>query len=603
MGSLHQIALFLGAALLIVPLFKRFGLAVVIGYLAAGIIIGPDVTGLVSDGRSVLHVAEYGVVMLLFLIGLELEPSRLWVLRKSVFGLGSLQMLGTGGLFTGLGIFFGYPPTVSVIAGFGLAMSSTAFVLQLLAEKNQLTSQHGRQAFAILLFQDLAVIPLLAIIPLLSGQKGEAHDLMDLLRIAGIFAALIFSSRTLIRPAFRFIANSGAPELFTGAALFIVLGIASLMEFLGLSMALGAFLAGVLLADSEYRHELEASIQPFKSLLLGLFFMAVGMTADLDLLAADTLSIVAAAIGLMLVKFAILLIIGRISGNSLLSSVSLGVSLAQGGEFAFVLFTTAAASNSIDTALMERLVLIVTVSMALTPLAFMVLERWLEPRLKPQSKRAFDVIEESGNPVIIAGFGRFGQIVARVLRMHRIGFTALEADARQVDFVRRFGNRVYYGNPAHHELLRSAGVGKAKIFVLAIDDVRDSVRTAEAVHRHYPNVKIFARARDRAHAYQLMDIGVHVINREMYLSSLDLARQVLEGLDFTPEQAQQGVNTFRDYDDELMRRQHAIYQDEAKLIESAREAMKELESLFESDQKAAAKQKPDEGPRSMHIDQ
>ncbi|MDQ8037722.1 MAG: monovalent cation:proton antiporter-2 (CPA2) family protein [Pedobacter sp.] len=603
MGSLHEIALFLGAALLIVPLFKRFGLAVVIGYLAAGIIIGPDVMGFVSDGRSVLHVAEYGVVMLLFLIGLELEPSRLWVLRKSVFGLGSLQMLGTGALFTGLGIFLGYTPAVSVIAGFGLAMSSTAFVLQLLAEKNQLTSQHGRQAFSILLFQDLAVIPLLAIIPLLSGHKGEGHDLMDLLRIVGVFAALIFSSRTLIRPTFRFIANSGAPELFTGAALFIVLGIASLMEFLGLSMALGAFLAGVLLADSEYRHDLEASIQPFKSLLLGLFFMAVGMTADLDLLAADTLGIISAAVGLMLVKFAILLIIGRLAGNSLLSSLSLGVSLAQGGEFAFVLFTTAAAADSIDTALMERLVLIVTVSMALTPLAFMVLERWLEPRLKPQDNRAFDVIEENDNPVVIAGFGRFGQIVARVLRMHKIGFTALEADARQVDFVRRFGNQVYYGNPAHPELLRAAGVGKAKIFVLAIDDVRDSVRTAEAVHRHYPKVKIFARARDRAHAYQLMDIGVHVINREMYLSSLDLARQVLEGLDFPPERAQQGVNTFRDYDDELMRRQHAIYQDEAKLIESSREAMKELESLFESDQQAAEKQKPDEGPRSVHIDQ
>lgn len=602
MGSLHEIALFLGAALLIVPLFKRFGLAVVIGYLAAGIAIGPDMLGLVSDGRSVLHVAEYGVVMLLFLIGLELDPSRLWVLRKSVFGLGSMQMLGTGTLFTGLGIFFGYPLAVSVIAGFGLAMSSTAFVLQLLAEKNQLTSQHGRQAFSILLFQDLAVIPLLAIIPLLSGHKGEGHDLMDLLRIAGVFAVLIFSSRTLIRPAFRFIANSGAPELFTGAALFIVLGIAALMEFLGLSMALGAFLAGVLLADSEYRHDLEASIQPFKSLLLGLFFMAVGMTADLDLLAADTLGIVAAAIGLMLIKFAVLLIIGRLAGNSLLSSMSLGVSLAQGGEFAFVLFTTAAASGSIDTGMMERLVLIVTVSMALTPLAFMALERWLEPRFKQHDNRAFDVIEENENPVIIAGFGRFGQIVARVLRMHRIGFTALESDARQVDFVRRFGNKVYYGNPAHIELLRSAGVGKAKIFVLAIDDVRDSVRTAEAVRRHYPKVKILARARDRNHAYQLMDIGVHVINREMYLSSLDLARQALEGLGFPPERAQESVDKFRRYDDELMQRQQAIYQDEVKLMESSLAAMKELEDLFESDHKAAENNVQGNEPRSIHID-
>ncbi|MDP2228620.1 MAG: monovalent cation:proton antiporter-2 (CPA2) family protein, partial [Moraxellaceae bacterium] len=536
MDSLHQIALFLGAALLVVPLFKRFGLAAVIGYLAAGIAIGPDALGFVSDGRSVLHIAEYGVVMLLFLIGLELEPSRLWVLRKSVFGLGSLQMLSTGALFTGFGIFFGYSLTLSLIVGFGLAMSSTAFVLQLLSEKNQLTSQHGRQAFAILLFQDLAVIPLLAIIPLLSGKDG-GQDWTDLLRIILAFALLIVSSRTLIRPAFRFIANSGTPELFTGAALFIVFGIALLMESLGLSMALGAFLAGVLLADSEYRHELEASIQPFKSLLLGLFFMAVGMTADLDLLATDTFGIVSAAIGLMLMKFAVLLLIGRLSGNSLNTSMSLGVTLAQGGEFAFVLFTTAAGSGVIETAMMERLVLIVTLSMALTPLAFLLLERWLAPRLKPQDGRDFDTIDAHDNPVIIAGFGRFGQIVARVLRMHHIGFTALEADVRQVDFVRRFGNKVYYGNPAHPELLRAAGVGKAKIFVLAMDDVKDSVHTAECVRRNYPDVAIYARARDRAHAYQLMDIGVKVINRETYLSSLDLAEKVLQGLGISADEA------------------------------------------------------------------
>jgi len=320
------------------------------------------------------------------------------VLRKPVFGLGSLQMLGTGAVFTGVGLFLGQPLAISAVIGFGLAMSSTAFVLQLLSQKNQLTSQHGRQSFAILLFQDLAVIPLLAAIPLLAGRGDGGHDWDDLLRIVLVFAALIISSRVLIRPAFRLIASSGAPELFTGAALFIVVGIALLMEALGLSMALGAFVAGVLLADSEYRHDLEASIQPFKSLLLGLFFMAVGMTADLDLLAASPVVIVGAAVALMLVKFALLVGVGRLAGATTHTSVNLGVALAQGGEFAFVLFTTAAGSGLIDRALMEWLVLVVTVSMALTPLAFIAHERWLEPRLKPRESRDFDVIEDTETP-------------------------------------------------------------------------------------------------------------------------------------------------------------------------------------------------------------
>lgn len=586
MELLQIVAVFLGTTLVMVPLLKRLGLASVIGYLATGVLLGPHALGLLHDPHDVLEFAEYGVVLLLFLIGIELEPSRLWVLRRSVFGLGGLQVLVTGLLFTGLALALGYAAPVSFLVGAGLALSSTAFALQLLSEKNQLTTRHGRQAFAILLFQDMAVIPLLALLPWLGGQSTHYGwtDLGKLLLVGGVF---VLSSRALVRPALRFVASAGTPEVFTAAALFLVCGAALLTGFLGISMSLGAFAAGVLLADSEYRHEIEASLQPIKSLLLGLFFIAVGMTADLPLLRTEALPILGAVLALMLLKCLVLLLVGRLAGTDLRNNLQLGVTLAQGGEFAFVLFSAAVGQGVMPEPLAQRLILIVTLSMALTPPAVLLLERLLATWLAPRDERAFDEVPDQHNPVVIAGFGRFGQIVARVLRMHRIGFTALEADVRQVDFVRRFGNQVYYGNPANLDLLRSAGVDKAKVFVLAMDDVRDSVRTAEAMHRHFPQVAVFARARDRAHAYQLMDIGVQVINRETYLSSLDLAQQILVALGLDTAQAERNIRRFRDYDEKLVRRQHAIYQDEAKLIESVKESMRELEQLFESDERAA----------------
>lgn len=587
MKLLQTMIIFLGAALVMVPLLKRTGLASVIGYLATGVLLGPHVMGLISDTHEVLEFSEFGVVMLLFLIGLELQPSRLWVLRHSVFGLGGLQVLLTGLLFMGAGLLAGFSPAISFLVGFGLAMSSTAFVLQLLSEKNQLTSQHGRKAFAILLFQDLAVVPLLAAIPLLAG-KSAAISWMDAGKIMLVAALFVISSRTLVRPAFRFIASAGAREMFTAAALFIVIGSAILTELLGVSMAMGAFAAGVLLADSEYRHELEASLQPFKGLLLGLFFIAVGMTADVALLAREPLAMIGLALLLMTLKFLLLMLIGRLSGADLHCNVHLGVALSQGGEFAFVLFTAAASGKLLPVALAEQLILVVTLSMALTPLAFVVLEKVVDPWLRRDERREFDTVPDHDTPVIIAGFGRFGQIVARVLRMHHIPFTALEADVRQVDFVRRFGNRVYYGNPANNELLRAAGAAKARIFVLAMDNVEDSMRTAESVRHYFPHIAVYARARDRAHAYRLMDLGVKVINRETYLSSLDMAEKVLAGLGLSAEKAASGVARFRQYDEELMTRQHAIYQDEASLMETTRQAMEELESLFESDEQAAA---------------
>lgn len=592
MTLLTQTALFLGAALFIVPLCHRIGLATVLGYLITGIIIGPNLLNLAGNAETVLHFAEFGVVMLLFLIGLELEPSRLWVLRRSIFVLGGLQVLVTGSLFTGAGLLCGFSTTTSAIAGFGLAMSSTAFVMQLLAEKKQLATRHGREAFAILLFQDMAVIPILAVLPILSGGSTQNYNLMYFAKVLGLFALLIVGSRIVLRPAFRLIAASKANELLTAAALFIIIGIAVVMEKLGLSMALGAFVTGVLLADSPYRHELEANIQPFKGLLLGLFFMAVGMSADMNRLINEPLLIVGGALALMLIKFTILVLIGKLVGNPWQVSIRLGVTLAQGGEFAFVLFSTASSFHLLPSELSDRLILVVTLSMALTPLTFWLLEKKIEPLWGKKEKRDYDEIgaEDHYNPVVIAGFGRFGQIIARVLRMHKIRFTALEGDARQVDFVRRFGNNIYYGNPSHVEMLRAAHLDKAKVFILAIDDVDDSIRTAVQVRHYYPHLPILARARDRRHAYMLMDLGVKIIAREMFPSSLEIAEKALIEAGLSPERAAQGVATFRQYDEKLMVRQQAFYQDEASLMASTQQAMAELEDLFESDEHAANKQ-------------
>lgn len=586
MTLLGQATIFLGAALLIVPLCHRFGLATVLGYLITGILIGPNMLDVAGDAQTVLHFAEFGVVMLLFVIGLELEPSRLWVLKRSIFVLGGLQVFVTGCLFSTIGLALDFSLVTSCIAGFGLAMSSTAFVMQLLADKKQLTTRHGREAFAILLFQDIAVIPLLAVLPILSGTGTQEYNLTYFAKVIGVFALLIIASRIVIRPIFRLIAASKANELLTAAALFIIIGIAVVMDKLGLSMALGAFVTGVLLADSEYRHELEANIQPFKGLLLGLFFMAVGMSTDMYRLINEPLLIIGGAMLLMSLKFIVLIVIGKIVGNTWQTSIRLGVTLAQGGEFAFVLFSSATGLKLLPVELSDRLILIVTLSMALTPLAFFLLARFVEPLWNKAEKRDFDEIaaDDHDNPVVIAGFGRFGQIIARILKMHKISFTAIEGDARQVDFVRRFGNKIYYGNPSHIEMLRAAKLDKAKVFILAVDEVNDSIRIAMQVRHYFPHLRILARARDRRHAYQLMDIGVQVIRRELYASSLEIALHALIEVGLSPERAAQGVQQFRDYDEKLLIRQQAFYQDEESLIASNKQAMRDLEELFDSDE-------------------
>jgi monovalent cation:proton antiporter-2 (CPA2) family protein len=586
MNVLSEAALFLAAAVVTVPLFRRFKLGAVLGYLAAGVIIGPFGLRFVSAVDNVMHFAELGVVLLLFVIGLELQPSRLWVLRRSVFGLGSAQVLATGAVIGAIALTLGLGFDSALVIGLGLAMSSTAFVLQILAEKGQLTARHGRSAFAILLFQDLAVIPLLALIPLLGA--GDAHAAggnawLGALKAIAVIVAVIAGGRYLLRPVLQAIAESGIQEIFTAASLLVVIGTSLLMTSVGLSMSLGAFLAGVLLADSEYRHELEADIEPFKGLLLGLFFISVGMSADLGLIVSHPVAIVGATIGLMLVKAVILLAIGLISGHSRASSRGLAVALSQGGEFAFVLFGLAADNGIMGHTLADSLVIVVTLSMALTPLAFALNDALLGRWSRKPKEEAFDEIEESDSRVIIAGFGRVGQIVGRLLRAKRIAFTALDKSAEQVNTVRRFGARSYYGDASRLDVLRAAGAGKAAILVLAIDDVEASLRTAENARKHFPKLKIYARARNRFHAYRLMDIGVDFLLRETLLSSLELARNVMLGLG-TPEwQARDATETFRRFDERQLQRQHAVYHDETQLIQTAKDAHRELEGIFDAD--------------------
>ena len=584
---LEQIAIFLTATVLIVPLFKGLGLGTVLGYLIAGMLIGPWGLELVSDVENTLHFSELGVVLLLFIIGLELQPSRLWVLRRTVFGLGSAQLLLSAlpvALLAAAAMGQGW--LAAVVIGVGAAMSSTAFVLQTLAERGELTMRHGRDSFAILLFQDLAVIPVLAIVPLLAvgpelSQKGV--DWLGIMRALAVIVAMVVVGRQLLRLAFRSVARFGTREIFTAAALLVVVGTALLMHTLGLSMSLGAFLAGVLLADSEFRHEIEAELEPFKGLLLGLFFIAVGMSVNLGLIGEQGLLLIGLATVLILIKFTVLYLIGRLAGGGRDAARNLGIALAAGGEFAFVLFSLARDHRIVAAETAETLVMVITLAMVLAPVLFLVNDKLLKPWAARHEEPEYDRIDEPANPVVIAGFGRFGQIIARILRMRGIAFTALEISQPQVDFVRKFGSKIYYGDASRLELLRAAKVENTKLFVLAIDNIETSVKIASVLRKHFARVPIYARARNRFHCHKLMDLKVEVLYRDTYLSSLEMAREVLYGLGVARAEGERTVRMFRDYDEALLKRQHAIYHDETALIQSAKQAADELHSLFESD--------------------
>lgn len=590
--ALDEIAVLLAALALAAPLARWFGMAAVLGYLFAGVLIGPFGVGALfstSDAEKILHISEFGVILLLFLIGLELRPKRLIAMRQAIFGLGSEQVILSAMALTLVGILIGYPWQPALFAGSALALSSTAFALQVMEENGELSTRHGRQAFGVLLFQDLAAIPLIAIAPFFAAaQISEIHsfDYTAVLKGLATIAAVIIIGRYVLDGVFRLVALSRVKEAMTAAGLLTVVGVALVMQQAGLPASLGAFIAGALLAESSYRHQLEADIAPFEGLLLGMFFTAIGMSLNLALLVSIPGSVIVLTLALMATKAVVLYALGRRHGLDSAASRRLALVLAQGGEFAFVLFTVAQANNIFGKSTADLLAVVVTLSMALTPL-LLIIERKLFP--KREAAKAFDPMPENDGHVLIAGFGRFGQIIARVLRAKGIAFTALDYSAEQIEFVRRFGSAAFYGDATRPEVLHAAQIDKAKAFVLAIDDIEASMRTAAYVKAHYPDLPIYARARNRTHAHQLLDLGVTALQRETFLSSLELTRQLLTGLGYSDRVATRAIQTFKAHDERRLIEDYKHASDMEKLQEKARSDAVRLDKLFQEDEAEEAK--------------
>ncbi|MCW5579233.1 MAG: monovalent cation:proton antiporter-2 (CPA2) family protein [Dokdonella sp.] len=586
-GYLHYALILLLATVIAVPLAKRWRLGAVLGYLGAGLLIGPSGMSLVGNSALIAQISELGIVLMLFVIGLELSPQRLWVMRRHVFGAGTLQMVLTSLALGAIAVALGLDWKAALVVGLGLAISSTAIDLQLLAERKELASPHGRLGFAILLFQDVAAIPLLALVPIL-GTHGDVHGsdaLLSALRAVVIIALVIVGGRYLLRPMFRAAAQqTGTPEIFTATALLVVIGIGLLMELAGLSITLGAFLAGVLLADSEYRHEIEAQIDPFRGLLLGLFFVSIGMSLDLRSTLDQPRLVGLLLLALLLTKGVVMYLIARLAARLQASqALTLSALMAQGGEFAFVVFGLAAGNGLIDAAQRDLAVTVITLSMAATPLLVRLTGEIVPRTSEAKPAREFDAIDAAVPRVIIGGMGRVGQIVARVLNANHIAFTALEADAEQVEFMRRFGNTVYFGDASRLDLLRAAQADRAEIFIITTGDIDTNLRTARLLKRHFPQLKVFARARNRQHVFKLMDLGVDGIVRETFLSSLEVARNVLQALGMDADTAASRVARFRSHDEQLLAEQYLVHDDAAALLQSAQEAREELKLLFQAD--------------------
>lgn len=602
-GSLlFQAFIYLAAAVIAVPIAKRLGLGSVLGYLLAGVVIGPFMLGFVGqEGEDVMHFAEFGVVMMLFVVGLELEPSLLWRLRQPILGLGGLQVLVTSLVFAGLGMAFGLAWQEAVAIGMTLSLSSTAIVLQSLAERGLLKTEGGQSAFAVLLFQDIAVIPMLALFPLLAAggsAAAEHHDdghasttliaslppWAQTLAVIGAVAAIIVFGRFLVRPALSAIAQTRLRELFTAAALLLVIGIALLMSAVGLSPALGTFLAGVVLANSEYRHELESDIDPFKGLLLGLFFIAVGASIDFGLLFAQPLLIAGLVVAIIAVKFAILFGLARSFRLSLDQSALVAFSLPQVGEFAFVLFSFARQEGVLTAALTDPLVAAVALSMALTPLLLVINERFVQPRFgtRQAEARPADAIDEE-NAVLIVGFGSFGATVGRLLKANNIRTTVLDIDSDRVDLLRKLGLKVYYGDASRHDLLASAGAGHAKILVIALDTPEKTMHLVHTAQKHFPHLTIYARAFDWNDAQDLVRAGVHHVYRESVDTALRMGAEVMQTMGFRAYQARRATQTFLHHDEQSMHELVAHRDDQAAYLTNARRRIADLEQLLLAD--------------------
>lgn len=606
-GFFFQAFIYLLAAVLSVPIAKRLGLGSVLGYLIAGVIIGPFVLGLVGEQQeNVMHFAEFGVVMMLFLIGLELQPTLLWRLRVPILGLGGLQVAVTTVAIASLSLVLGLSWKMALAVGMILALSSTAIVLQTLNEKGLMKTEAGQSSFSVLLFQDIAVIPMLAMLPLLAisggdvareigtvvwvaAEQGADHGLsfsgwQKTLVVMGVVGGIIVAGRFLMRPVFRLIADTRIRELFTATALLLVIGIALAMQFVGLSPALGTFVAGVVLADNEYRHELETDIEPFKGLLLGLFFISVGASIDFNLLFSQPWLILGLVIALMVIKLLILLGLGYVFKLSPSQNFWFAFALAQGGEFGFVLFSFAQQNNILPPDVTAPLVVVVALSMVLTPLVLILNEKLIQPRFESAAPlREPDTIDDGETPVIIAGFGRFGQIVGRLLIANGFRATVLDHDPSHIEMLRKFGHTVFYGDSSRIDLLHAAGAEHAKLFIIAIDEREKALHTIDLVRKHFPHLKILARAIDRRHAYELIHRGVEVVERETFGSALHMGVEALRLLGFRAYRAHRAAYTFRHHDEQAMLEQAHIHEDEKELLARSQQLSQDLQEILQSD--------------------
>ena len=596
-----QAFVYLAAAVIAVPIARRLGLGSALGYLLAGIIIGPNLLSLVGhEGQDVMHFAEFGVVLMLFLVGLELQPQVLWRMRVPIIGMGGLQLVVTAIAIGLLCANMGFEWQTALVIGLVLSMSSTAIVLQTLEEKGWLKTVAGKRSFSVLLFQDVAVILMLAVIPFLAlpefmdaGQSlqqaqstpaSERPGWLNTVLILGAVVGIVLAGRFLARPVFRYIAKTRSNEIFIAMALLLIIGVSLAMDAVGLSPALGTFLAGVVMAESEFRHELEVSIEPFKGLLLGLFFISVGASIDLRLILSEPFQTFGLVLGLMLIKFLILLALGRIFKMQFADNILFSLTLAQGGEFAFLLVSFALQNHALGFETANQLILVVVLSMVLTPVTFIIFEKKVQPWLVGSlGKREDDVIDEDDNPVIIAGFGRFGQVVSRLLKASGFESTLLDHDAGQIELTERFGNKVFYGDAANAELLRSAGAERARLLVIAIDDRSKAINMIRIARQQFPALKVLARAYDRTHAYELFNAGADFIARETFGSALALGEAALKMLGHSDSRAKHMVESFDRHDTEGMRQLADVWGNDHEYGARIRENLEELERVLKAD--------------------
>lgn len=548
-----------------------------LGYLLAGIAIGPWGLGFISDVDEILHFSELGVVFLMFIIGLELNPSKLWQLRRSIFGVGAAQVLLSAALLAGLLMLTDFAWQAAVVGGIGFAMSSTAMALQLMREKGMNRSESGQLGFSVLLFQDLAVIPALALVPLLAGSADEHFDWMKIGMKVLEFVGMLIGGRYLLRPVFRFIAASGVREVFTAATLLLVLGSALFMDALGLSMALGTFIVGVLLAESEYRHELETAIDPFKGLLLGLFFISVGMSLNLGVLYTHLLWVVISVVVLVAVKILVLYLLARLYGVRSSERMQFAGVLSQGGEFAFVLFSTASSQRLFQ-------------GDQMAPLLMKLVDKWLSRQFNgPEEEDEKPWVNDDKPQVIVVGFGRFGQVIGRLLMANKMRITVLERDISAVNLMRKYGYKVYYGDATQVDLLRSAGAEAAESIVITCNEPEDTMKLVEICQQHFPHLHILARARGRVEAHELLQAGVTQFSRETFSSALELGRKTLVTLGMHPHQAQRAQLHFRRLDMRMLRELIPMHADTVQ-ISRAREARRELEEIFQREMQQERRQ-------------